>query len=108
MVNKSKGMRSSVAAMSVEDAMTAVKAGTIGMTVMGSFRVAAARNAAATGNNLQTAAVHGWTADKPSPARIGGQTLTIGANSKEQEGAWQFIQYYISPAGHSSSSRRPA
>lgn len=99
MVNKSKGMRSSVAAMSVEDAMTAVKAGTIGMTVMGSFRVAAARNAAATGTNLQTAAVPGWAADKPSPARIGGQTLTIGANSKEQEGAWQFIQYYISPAG---------
>ena len=36
--------------------------------------------------------------NKPSPARIGGQTLTIGANSKEQEGAWQFIQYYMSPA----------
>jgi ABC-type glycerol-3-phosphate transport system substrate-binding protein len=98
MVNKSKGMRSSIAAMSVEDAMTAVKAGTIGMTLMGSFRVAAARNAAATGANLQTAAVPGWSADKPSPARIGGQTLTIGANTKEPEGAWQFIQYYVSPA----------
>jgi len=98
MVNKTKGMRSSVAAMSVEDAMTAVKAGTIGMTVMGSFRVAAARNAPATGANLQTAAVPGWAADKPSPARIGGQTLTIGANSKEPEGAWAFIQYYESPA----------
>jgi ABC-type glycerol-3-phosphate transport system substrate-binding protein len=98
LVKKSKGMRESVAAMSVEDAMTAVKAGTIGMTLMGSFRVAAARNAGATGNNLQTAAVPGWTADKPSPARIGGQTLTIGANSKNQEGAWEFIQYYMSPA----------
>jgi ABC-type glycerol-3-phosphate transport system substrate-binding protein len=98
MVNKSKGMRSSIAAMSVEDAMTAVKAGTIGMTLMGSFRVAAARNAAATGANLQTAPVPGWSADKPSPARIGGQTLTIGANTKEPEGAWQFIQYYLSPA----------
>jgi len=98
MVAKSKGMRSSVAAMSVEDAMTAVKAGTIGMTLMGSFRVAAARNAAATGANLQTAPVPGWATDKPSPARIGGQTLTIGANSKEPEGGWAFIQYYESPA----------
>jgi len=87
LVTKSKGMRASVAAMSVEDALTAVRAGTIGMTVMGSYRVGAARNAAATGANLLTAPVPGWTADKPSPARVGGQTLTIGANCKEPEGA---------------------
>ena len=68
------------------------------MTVMGSFRVGAARNAAATGNNLQTAPVPGWTPDKPSPARLGGQTLTIGANTKEPEGAWAFIAHYLSPA----------
>lgn len=98
LVTKTKGMRASVASMSVEDALTAVRAGTIGMTVMGSFRVGAARNAAATGANLQTAAVPGWTADKPSPARIAGQTLAIGANSKDVEGAWAFIQYYLSPA----------
>ena len=98
LVTKSKGMRASVAAMSVEDALTGVRAGTIGMTTMGSFRVGAARNAAATGINLQTAPVPGWTADKPSPARLGGQTLTIGANTKEPDGAWAFIQYYMSPA----------
>ena len=98
LVTKSKGMRASVAAMSVEDALTAVRAGTIGMTLMGSFRVGAARNAAATGANLQTAPVPGWTADKPSPARLGGQTLTIGTNTKEPEGAWAFIQYYENPA----------
>ena len=95
---KRKGMRESIAAMSVEDAMTGVRAGTLGMTLMGSFRVAAARNAAATGANLQTAPVPGWTTDKPSPARLAGQTLTIGANCKDPEGAWAFIQHYLSPA----------
>jgi multiple sugar transport system substrate-binding protein len=93
-----KGMRSTVASMSVEDGMTAVKSGTLSMTLMGSFRVAAARNAPATGNNLQTAPVPGWSADKPSPARLAGQTLTIGANTKNADGAWAFIQYYLSPA----------
>ena len=98
MVHKSKGMRSTVASMSVEDTLTAIKSGTLDMTVMGSFRVAAARNAAATGANLQTAPVPGWSGDKPSPARLAGQTLTIGANTKNADGAWAFIQYYLSPA----------
>lgn len=96
MVQKSKGMRSTVAAMSVEDAMTAIRSGTLNMTLMGSFRVGAARNAAATGANLETAPVPGWTGDKPSPARLAGQTLTIGANTKHPDGAWAFIQYYLS------------
>jgi len=98
MVQKSKGMRSTVASMSVEDTMTAVRSGTLAMTLMGSFRVGAARNAAATGNNLQTGPVPGWSGDTPSPARLAGQTLTIGANSKDPEGAWAFVQYYLSPA----------
>jgi len=98
MVSKTKGMRPTVASMSVDDAMTAIKSGTMDMTIMGSFRVAAARNAPATGSNLQTAPVPGWTAGKPSPARIAGQTLTIGANSKNADGAWAFIQHYLSPA----------
>lgn len=98
MVQKSKGMRSTIAAMSVEDAMTAIRSGTMNMTLMGSFRVAAARNAPATGANLETAPVPGWSGDKPSPARLAGQTLTIGANSKNVDGAWAFIQHYLSPA----------
>ena len=93
-----KAMRSTVVSMSVEDALTAVKAGTIASTVMGSFRVGAARNAPATGANLQTTPIPGWTADKPSPARLAGQTLTIGANSKNQDGAFEFIKYYTSAA----------
>ncbi len=98
MVTRSKGMRSTVAAMSVEDALTGIKSGTINMTMMGSFRVGAARNAAATGSNLQTAPVPGWGGDKPSPARLAGQTLTIGANTKYVDGAWAFVQHYLSPA----------
>jgi multiple sugar transport system substrate-binding protein len=93
-----KAMRSTIASMSVEDALTAVKAGTIASTIMGSFRVGAARNAPATGANLQTTPIPGWTADKPSPARLAGQTLTIGANSRNQDGAFEFIKYYTSPA----------
>lgn len=96
LVAKHKGMRSTVVSMTADDAMSAIKAGTIDMTIMGSFRVGAARNAAATGDNLQTAPIPGWTADKPSPARLAGQTLTIGANSKNAEGAWLFIQHYLS------------
>jgi ABC-type glycerol-3-phosphate transport system substrate-binding protein len=99
MVEKSKGMRATVSGMSVEDAMTAVRAGSLGMTLMGSFRVGAARNAAATGQKLQTAPVPGLGAsDKPAPARLAGQTLTIGANSKDPDGSWAFIQHYLSPA----------
>ena len=96
MVEKSKGMKSSVVGMSIEDTLTGIKSGTIDMSLMGSFRLGAARNAAATGNNLQTAPIPGWTTDKPSPTRIAGQTLTIGANSKNPEGAWAFIQYFLS------------
>jgi hypothetical protein len=105
MVTRSKGMRSTVSAMSVEDALTGIKSGTIDMTLMGSFRVGAARNAAATGSNLQTAPVPGWGGDKPSPARLAGQTLTIGANSKNQDGAWAFIQHYLSPASQLEFAR---
>ena len=99
MVEKTKGMRATVSGMSVEDGMTAVRAGSLAMTTMGSFRVGAARNAAATGQNLQTAPVPGIGASaKPAPARLAGQTLTIGANCKDPEGAWAFIQHYLSPA----------
>jgi multiple sugar transport system substrate-binding protein len=105
MVARYRGMRPTVVSMSVEDAFTAVRAGTIAMTVMGSFRVAAARNAAATGDNLQTAAIPGWTAERPTPARLAGQTMTIGANSRQQDGAWAFIEHYTSTASQLEFSR---
>ena len=91
-----KAMRQSVISMSIDDTMSSFKAGTTAMTFMGSNRVAAGRAASATGPNLQTAPIPGFTADKPSPARLAGQTLTIGANSKNREGAWRFIKYYTS------------
>lgn len=91
-------MKKTVASMSVEDALTSVKAGTLSMTLMGSFRVGAARASATTEKTLLTAAVPGWSKDAPSPARIAGQTLTIGANTKHADGALAFIKYYTSPA----------
>ncbi len=98
-------MKKTVVGMSVEDALASVKAGTISMTVMGSYRVGAARAAEATGNNLLTAPVPGWTAASPSPARVASQTLAIGADCKHPDGAWAFIQYYISPAAQLAFAR---
>jgi multiple sugar transport system substrate-binding protein len=105
LVVKDKGMRPTVVSMSVDDAMSAIRAGTIYMTVMGSFRVGAARGAPATGDNLQTAPVPGWSANKPSPARLAGQTLAIGANTKNAAGAWAFIQHYLSTASQLEFAR---
>lgn len=98
-------MKKTVVGMSVEDALTSVKAGTIDMTVMGSYRVGAARAAAATGDKLLTAPVPGWNAGKPSPARVASQTLALGANSKHPDGAWAFIQYYLRPESQMAFAR---
>jgi multiple sugar transport system substrate-binding protein len=100
-----KAMRQSVVSMTIDDVMSSVKAGTTATTILGSFRVAAGRAAAATGNNLQTAPIPGWNADKPTPARLAGQTLTIGANTKSRAGAWRFIQYYLSPESQLAFAR---
>lgn len=98
-------MKKSVVGMSVEDALTSVKAGTIAMTVMGSYRVGAARASDVTGTKLMTAPVPGWDASKPSPARVASQTLAVGANSKSPDGAWAFIQHYLSPASQLAFAR---
>lgn len=98
-------MKKSVASMSVEDALTSVKAGTLSMTVMGSFRVGAARAAAATAETLMTAPVPGWTAAAPAPARVASQTLTVGATSKHPQGALAFIRHYTSPAAQLAFAR---
>jgi ABC-type glycerol-3-phosphate transport system substrate-binding protein len=105
LTTKHQGMRTTIVSMSVEDGMSSVRAGTLGMTIMGSFRVGAARNSPATGANLATAPIPGWTADKPSPARLAGQTLTIGANTKHRDGAWKFIQHYVSPQSQLAFAR---
>jgi multiple sugar transport system substrate-binding protein len=91
---KYKGMRSTVVSMTADDMVSSFKAGTAAMVIGGSYRVAAAR--AGQPENLVTTPIPGWTADKPTPARVAGQTLAIGANSKNRDGAWKFIQYYLS------------
>ncbi|WP_170975430.1 ABC transporter substrate-binding protein [Martelella alba] len=91
---KDNAMRSSVVTMTADDLLSSVQAGKTAMTINGSYRVSSARAAAAAGDRLATAPIPGWEKDKPTPARIAGQTLTIGANSKHKDGAWAFIQYY--------------
>jgi multiple sugar transport system substrate-binding protein len=100
-----KAMRQTVVSMTIDDVMSSIKAGTMATTILGSFRVAAGRAATATGNNLQTAPIPGWTADKPAPARLAGQTLTIGANTKNGDGAWEFIKFYTSPESQLAFAR---
>ena len=46
---------------------------------------------------IRTAPVPGLQAGKPTPGLTAGQTLTIGANSKNKDAAWRFIEYYLSP-----------
>jgi ABC-type glycerol-3-phosphate transport system substrate-binding protein len=46
---------------------------------------------------IRTAPVPGFQAGKPSPGLTAGQSLTIGANSKNKDAAWRFIEYYLSP-----------
>ena len=102
---QANAMKRTAASMSVEDALTGVKAGTISMTLMGSFRVGAGRAAPATAETLMTAPVPGWTADKPTPARVASQTLGVGANTKHADGALAFIRHYTSPASQIAFAR---
>jgi multiple sugar transport system substrate-binding protein len=92
---KYQGMRTTVVSMTADDMVSSFKAGTAAMIIGGSYRVAAAR-VGLPADALVTAPIPGWTADKPSPARVAGQSLAIGANSKNKDGAWKFIQYYLS------------
>lgn len=95
-LTKSGAMRPTVVSMGLEDLFTAYRAGTVGMTIMGSFRVAGGRNSEATGDNLMTAPIPGFTADAPSTARLASQTLAIGADAAHPDGAAAFINYYLS------------
>lgn len=95
LATKYNGMRTTVVSMTADDMVSSFKAGAAAMVIGGSYRVAAAR-VGLPADTLVTAPIPGWTADKPSPARVAGQTLAIGANSKNKDGAWKFIQYYLS------------
>jgi len=93
---KNNGMKASVTGMSADDMLSGIKAGTIAIEINGSHRVASARNAAATGDNLGVGPIPSWTPGGKSIPSVAGQTLTIGANSKNPDGAWTFIQHYLS------------
>lgn len=82
--------------LTADDVTNGIKAGTVQMCTAGSMRVAAARSAEGVGNNLMTAPIPGLTLDKYSPCKIAGQTIAIGAKTKNPEAAWKFIQYYLS------------
>ena len=91
------GMSKSAAGMNADDILSGFKAGTIGMSFQGSMRVSAAREAKDIGPQIHTAPMPGVAPGKPTPGMTAGQTLTIGANSKNREAAWRFIEYYLSP-----------
>jgi len=91
------GMSKSAAGMNADDILSGFKAGTIGMSFQGSMRVSAAREAKDIGAQIHTVPMPGVAPGKPTPGMTAGQTLTIGANSKNREAAWRFIEYYLSP-----------
>ena len=90
------GMGKGAASMNADDILSGFKAGTIGMSFQGSMRVSAAREAKDIGPMIWTAPMPGFQAGKPSPGMTAGQTLTIGANSKNKDVAWRFIEYFLS------------
>jgi multiple sugar transport system substrate-binding protein len=92
-VNKYGVMGREALSMTADDVLSGIKAGTIAMACEGSMRVSAARGAV--GTNLMTAPIPGFSPNKPIPALTAGQSLTIGANSKNPKAAWQFIKYYL-------------
>jgi len=79
--------------MTADDVLSGIKAGTIAMACEGSMRVSAARSSGTA--NLMTAPIPGFTPGKPITALSAGQSLAIGANSKNPEAAWEFIKYYL-------------
>jgi ABC-type glycerol-3-phosphate transport system substrate-binding protein len=96
-LTRTGGMGKAAASMNADDILSGFKAGTIGMSFQGSMRVSAAREAKDVGPMIRTAPLPGFQAGKPSPGLTAGQSLTIGANSKNKDAAWRFIEYYLSP-----------
>ncbi len=81
LVVKYKAMKPSVVSLADYDVMASFKAGTVGMAILGSYLVTAARSGSAVGQSLRTAMVPGWSDGTPSPARLAAQCLAIGASS---------------------------
>lgn len=82
--------------MGTDEVTNGVKAGTISITIEGSYRVRAARSGDGIGDNLQTAPMPSNDPSTPLQTPIAGQTLTIGKNASNADAAWDFIQFYTS------------
>ncbi len=89
-------MNKTAVSMSYEDITAGFKAGTIAMAFHGTHRIGTAREAKTIGQNIEMGLMPGVEAGKPAPVLIAGQTLAIGANSKDKAAAWKFIEYYLS------------
>jgi ABC-type glycerol-3-phosphate transport system substrate-binding protein len=89
-------MGKSVVSMNTEDILSGWKAGTIAMSIQGTNRISAAREAKGFGPMIRTAPMPGLIPGKPAQGMVQGLALGIGANSKNKEAAWRFIEYYIS------------
>lgn len=81
--------------MTADDVVQGVSAGTIAMAIEGTQRVSAARSGDGVGDTLQVVPVP-FDESGPLPTAVAGQTMGIGANSDDPEGAWRFIEYYTS------------
>jgi len=96
LVTKYHATQTSIVSLADYDVMAGFKSGTIGMAILGSYLLTAARSGSAVGPSIRTAPVPGWSAAAPSPARLAAQCLAIGATSAHADGAWAFMQYYTS------------
>lgn len=90
------GLTRSALTQGADDVVNAVKTGSAAMAIEGSFRVAAARKGDGVGANLVTAPFPGDASGNPTPTAVAGQTLAMGANTKDRQGVWNFMQYYLS------------
>lgn len=98
-------MGKAAVAMNYDDITSGFKAGTIAMAFHGTHRIGTARQAKDIGPMIRMAPMPGLHPDKPAPVLIAGQTLMIGANSKNKEAAWRFIEYYLSPKAQLHSAK---
>jgi len=96
-LTRTGAMGKSAVTMNSDDILSGVKAGTVAMAFAGTHRIQAARAGQGVGQNLRTAPMPGLEPGKPAPALIAGQTIAIGAKSKNKEAAWRFIEYFLAP-----------
>lgn len=85
----------SAVSMTYDDITSGLKAGTIAMAFHGTHRIGTVR-ASQFGPQLEFTLMPGVTADQPAPVTVAGQALSIGANSKDKQAAWKFIEHTMS------------